>query len=89
MRPPLRAARLVKTAFDQIRQAAPGNPAVSIRLLQTFGRLAQEIDNPGVREALAQQLEAVREAASVETLVKSDRTDVEAAYRAAREALVV
>jgi uncharacterized membrane protein len=87
VRPPLRAARLVKTAFDQIRQAASGNPAVSIRLLQTFGRLARQVDNPRVREALAQQAEAVWEAASTDTLVKSDRADVEAAYHATREAL--
>jgi len=36
-----------------------------------------------------QQVEAVSEALSAETLVRSDRTDLEAAYRAAREALAV
>jgi uncharacterized membrane protein len=89
VRPPLRASRLVKGAFDQIRQAAARNPAVSIRLLQTFGRLAERVEGPRVREALAQQVEAVSEGSSADTLVKADRTDLEAAYRAAREALSV
>jgi uncharacterized membrane protein len=89
VRPPLRASRLIKGAFDQIRQAAAGYPAVSIRLLQTFGRLAEQVENPQVREALVQQVEAVWEGSSADTLVKSDRTDLEAAYRTAREALGV
>ena len=89
VRPPLRASRLIKGAFDQIRQAAAGYPAVSIRLLQTFGRLAEQVESPQVREALVLQVEAVWEGSSAETLVKADRTDLEAAYRTAREALGV
>jgi uncharacterized membrane protein len=85
--PPLRIARLVKTAFDQIRQASVGNAAVTIRLLQTFARLGEHADNVQFREALAEQVDAVWEATSVESLVKTDRADVEAAYRRAREAL--
>lgn len=87
MWPPLRFARVVKTAFDQIRQAAVDNPAVSIRLLQTFARLAAQSEDPQLRQALAQQAEAIWEAASEQALVKSDRTDIEAAYRVARDAL--
>jgi uncharacterized membrane protein len=34
--PPLRFGRLVKAAFDQIRQAAAENPAVLIRILDTI-----------------------------------------------------
>ena len=37
--PPLRFERLVKTAFDQIRQAAAENPAVLIRILDTIRRM--------------------------------------------------
>jgi uncharacterized membrane protein len=85
--PPLRFAGLVKAAFDQIRQAAVGNPAVSTRLLQTFDRLAEHIHDASDREALAQQVEAIWEAASTEPLVTMDRQDVELAYRRAREAL--
>jgi uncharacterized membrane protein len=85
--PPLRFARLVGIAFNQIRQAAAGNPAVTIRLLQTFARLAEQIGDTKVREPLSRQAEAVWETASAEALVKLDRADVEAAYRWACETL--
>jgi uncharacterized membrane protein len=87
MWPPLRLERLVKTAFDQIRQAGVHNPAVNIRLLQTFARLAEQSENQHLRQALSDQAEAVWEAASVTALVKADRADIEAAYRKARVAL--
>jgi uncharacterized membrane protein len=85
--PPLRIARLPGSAFNQIRQAAAGNPAVSIRLLQTFARLAEQVDDVRFREALSQQVDAVWEQVSAENLAKSDRADVEAAYRRACESL--
>src|SRR5215831_12900357 len=85
--PPLRLARLTGSAFNQIRQAAVGNRAVSIRLLQTFARLAEQVDDLRFREALSQQVDALWEQVSAENLVKSDRADVEAAYRRACEAL--
>jgi len=84
---PLLFARLTRAAFNQIRQAAVGNPAISIRLLFTFTRLAEHITEPSFRDALLEQVEAVWEATVSDTLVKIDRTDVEAAYRRAREAL--
>ena len=84
--PPLRMGRITKTAFNQIRQAAKGNPAVTIRLLQTFAKLAEQAEGADFREALTQQVEAVWESASTQELVKADRADIEAAYRAAREA---
>lgn len=89
MYPPVRFARLVKSAFAQIRQAAVGNAAVAIRLFQTFGRLAAHIEDARYREALLEQVEAVWEQGSGAALAKSDRADIEAAYRAAREALGV
>lgn len=84
---PLRFERLVKTAFDQIREAAVGNPAVSIRLLQTFKRLAHQIDNSEMRGALIRQVEAIWESVCSQQLVALDKADIEAAYRAAHEAL--
>ena len=87
MWPPLRIERLVKGAFDQIRQSAAGNPAVSIRLLQTFARLAEQVDHARFHDALSQQVEAVWEAAAAESFVKADRADIEAGYRHAGEAL--
>src|SRR5262250_125330 len=85
--PPLRIARLTGSAFNQIRQAAAGNPAVSIRLLQTFARLADQVKDVRFREALSLQVDAVWEQVSAENLVKADRADVEIAYRRACEAL--
>ena len=87
MWPPLRLERLVKTAFDQIRQSGAHNPAVSIRLLQTFARLAEQSENQHLRQALSEQAEAVWEATSATGFVKADRADIEAAYRRARVAL--
>jgi len=43
---PLVLPRLIKQAFDQIRQAAADNPAVLIRLLSTLGRLAAKMPTP-------------------------------------------
>jgi len=80
---PPRFERIVKGAFDQIRQAATGNPAVYIRLLQTFTRLAAQIGDAPSRAPMLQQVEAVWEAASRDTLVGADRADVEQAYRTA------
>ena len=85
--PPLRLARLTGAAFNQIRQAGSGSPAVSIRLLQTFTRVAEQADDPSFREALRQQVDAVWEAVTLESLVKSDRADVEKAYRRACDVL--
>ena len=84
---PIRFKRLIRAAFNQIRQAAMGNPAISIRLLYTFTRLAEHITEPSFRDALREQVEAVWEATAADALVKADRTDVEAAYRRARVAL--
>jgi uncharacterized membrane protein len=87
--PPLRFERLVKTAFDQIRQAAAENPAVLIRILDTIRRVTPRVQTEDARQALMAQADAVREAASTKVLVKLDRDDVEAAWRRARPAAEV
>jgi len=84
---PPRFERLVKAAFDQIRQAGAGNPAVQIRLLRTFAGLATQISDQPSRDALRSQAEAVWEAVSRDALVTFDHSDVEAAYRSAYDAL--
>ena len=84
--PPLRFERLVKTAFDQIRQAAAENPAVVIRILDTIRRMTPRMRTEDARQALMAQADAVREAATTKVLVKLDRDDVEAAWRRARPA---
>ena len=85
--PPVRVARIVPTAFDLIRQSGAGNPAVIIRLLQTYARLAPLLRNDDQRQAFLDQAEAARETASHSPAVGLDRAALDAAYRLARERL--
>ena len=79
--PPLRLERLVKTAFEQIRQAAVENPAVLIRILHSIRRMTPRMPTEAARQALMAQADAVMEAASTRVPVKLDREDIEAAWR--------
>ena len=82
--PALRIERLVKLAFDLIRQAAATTPAVLIRQLDVIRRLAPRMSAPA-RRALAEQADAIRETATA--LVALDRRDLETAYERASAAL--
>jgi uncharacterized membrane protein len=84
---PLLLPRLVKQAFDQIRQAASDNPAVLIRLLSTIGRLAPKLQGADGRNALVEEAAAVWETANTKPLVKMDREDIEAAWQKTHTAL--
>jgi uncharacterized membrane protein len=84
---PLLLPRLVKQAFDQIRQAAADNPAVLIRLLSTIGRLAPKLQRAQDRSALVEQAAAVWETANTRPVVKMDREDIEAAWQKTRTVL--
>jgi hypothetical protein len=57
--PPVRLERLVKLAFDQIRQASTTTPAVLIRQLDTIRRLAPRLD-AACRQALSEQADAIK-----------------------------
>jgi uncharacterized membrane protein len=82
--PPVRLERLVKLAFDQIRQASATTPAVLIRQLDVIRRLVPRMPEPA-RRALADQADAIRETATA--LVALDRRDLEAAWQRASAAL--
>ncbi len=82
--PPVRLERLVKLAFDQIRQASATTPAVLIRQLDAIRRLAPRLP-AACRQALSDQADAIRDTASA--LVALDRRDLEAAWRRAHTAL--
>jgi uncharacterized membrane protein len=75
--PALRIERVIKLAFDQIRQAAATTPAVLIRQLDMIRRMTPRMPE-AARHALADQADAIREGAGV--LAALDRRDVEAAY---------
>jgi uncharacterized membrane protein len=82
--PAVRIDRLVKLAFDQIRQASAMTPAVLIRQLDMIRRLGPRMADTA-RGALAEQLEAIRDTAA--GLVPLDRRDLDAAYERARGVL--
>jgi uncharacterized membrane protein len=84
---PLLMPRLVKQAFDQIRQAAADNPAVLIRLLSTIGRLGPRMRAAADRAALLDQATAVWETTNTRTQVSMDRADIEAAWENAKRTL--
>lgn len=82
--PAVRIERLVKLAFDQIRQASATTPAVLIRQLDAIRRLAPRLP-PSARSTLSDQAEAIRDTAA--GLVPLDRRDLDAAYKRARDVL--
>ena len=82
--PAVRLERLVKLAFDQIRQAAATTPAVLIRQLEVIRRIAPRMP-ARTKQALGEQSDAIREVAAA--LVAIDRRDIEAAHDRARRVL--
>ncbi len=84
--PAVRLERLVKLAFDQIRQASTATPAVLIRQLDVIRRLGPRVTE-AARAALGDQADAIRDTAP--GLVALDRRDVDAAYGRARAVLMV
>jgi uncharacterized membrane protein len=82
--PPVRLARLVKLAFDQIRQASATTPAVLIRQLEAIRRVAPRLPDD-CRRALSDQADAILETAS--ELAAPDRRDLEASWNLAHAAL--
>jgi uncharacterized membrane protein len=82
--PPVRIERLVKLAFDQIRQASTTTPAVLVRQLDAIRRLAPRLPD-ACRQVLSEEADAIRESGS--GLVALDRRDLDAAWQRARTAL--
>jgi uncharacterized membrane protein len=83
--PAVRIERLIKLAFDQIRQASSTTPAVLIRQLEVIARLAPRM-TARARAALDEQADAIRDTAST-GLVALDRRDLDSAYARTRAAL--
>jgi uncharacterized membrane protein len=84
---PVRLERLVRLAFDQLRQASADNPAVLIRMLETIRRIAPRLEGPGVRAALKAEADAIREVALAKVAARLDQRDVEAAWEHAASVL--
>jgi len=81
--PPVRLERLIKLAFDQIRQASATTPAVLIRQLDAIRRLAPRLPDACRRE-LSNQADAILETSGLAAL---DRRDLEVAWHSARATL--
>jgi uncharacterized membrane protein len=80
-------SRLVKGAFETIRQSSTNNPAVKIRLLQTFASLRPHLTTDQQVAAVREQAEAVWQMASQETLTAIDREDFKVSYDTAMSVL--
>lgn len=85
--PPLSFARVVRAAFDLVREAGANSPAVTIRLLQTCARLGPQLRNDLQRRAIREEVQAVHEAAARMSDVGIDRSALESAYRLACDRL--
>jgi uncharacterized membrane protein len=86
-------ARMVNRAFDKIRQASPGMPAVIIRLIDALATIGDETHSPEQRHVLLRQAEAILRSAEESVPEPNDREEIRTRYRrllrrmAARDAL--
>ena len=74
--------RLVDRAFDKIRQAARGMPAVMIRQLEALGRIMEYTSTPAQRAVLLQQAEMILRESEDSVAEPMDRQDVRRRYDA-------
>ena len=74
-------ARMVNRAFDKIRQAGRGMPAVSIRLVDALARVMANTTDPERRRVLLRQAEMVMRSVEEAVPEPEDRAAVHARYR--------
>ncbi len=75
-------ARLIERAFEKIRQAGRGMPAVFIRQLDALSKIVQHTTTEQQRELLLEQAALILEASEQSVSQASDRTDVRRAHDA-------
>ncbi len=73
--------RMVNRAFDKVRQAARGMPAVIIRMIDALSTIADETNSPERRRFLLSQGEAILRSAEESVSEPNDRNVIEARYR--------
>jgi uncharacterized membrane protein len=76
-------ARMVNRAFDKVRQAARGMPAVIIRMLDALSTVMDETRSPDQRRVLMRQAEMVLLNAKESVSDPSDLDDIRARYERA------
>jgi uncharacterized membrane protein len=74
--------RLVQRAFEKIRQASNGMPAVMIRQLETLSKIMMETTDAGQRRVLLEQAAMIQRASERSVAEEADRTDVRRRYEA-------
>lgn len=74
-------------AFNQIRQAGSGKPAILIHMLKSIGAIGEHVRTDEQREALVRHAELLRAAGERDVAEPSDRKDVDREYGRAVAAL--
>jgi uncharacterized membrane protein len=72
--------RLVQRAFEKIRQASQGMPAVMIRQLDALAKIMAETSGPGQRRVLVDQAAMIQRASERSVPEGADRDDVRRRY---------
>jgi uncharacterized membrane protein len=73
-------ARMVNRAFDKIRQAARGMPAVIIRMIDAITSVTAATSTPGQRRVLLRQAKMILESAEESVPDPNDRADIARRY---------
>jgi uncharacterized membrane protein len=72
--------RLVERAFEKIRQAGRGMPAVLIRQLEALTKIVEDTTRPEQRELLLEPATMIYRASEESVNEASDRADVKRQY---------
>jgi uncharacterized membrane protein len=72
--------RMVNRAFDKIRQAARGMPAVIIRMIDALSHIAENTTTDRQRAVLSRQAEMIMRGADQEVPEENDLVDIRARY---------
>jgi uncharacterized membrane protein len=74
-------ARMVNRAFDKVRQAARGMPAVIIRMLDALTAIVEQAPSLEQRKILARQAKMILESSEDSVPEKNDRDDIALRYQ--------
>jgi uncharacterized membrane protein len=83
----LRYERVVNRAFDNIRQAGRGMPAVAIRQLDNLAKIAEYTTLDEQRHIILRQADMIRRSSDEAITEPNDRADVDRRYAAVLEAV--
>jgi uncharacterized membrane protein len=72
--------RLVQRAYEKIRQASLGMPAIMIRQLDALSKIMAETSGPAQRRVLLEQADMIQRASERSVPEAADRNDVRRAY---------